>query len=316
MRLIAPSAGICIALLLSACDAFSPSPTPRVIILGGTPRPAPTVQQAQNAPTQLPEPTIAPRLAARVNDEIIPLALFETELNRHSIGVDANTEAGRQELSAIKDQVLKDLIERTLIAQEAERNGIVISEQQIDEELAIVKQRVGSDDGYTKWLAEQGLTPEDGREYIRLDLRANTVRDTVLGSLPRQAEYVHAFHILVATELEAQDVSAQLSAGAKLGPLAKTVSIDPSTAPDEGDLGWFAANTGAVLWPEVESAAFALQPGDTSPVVKSPVGFHVIRVVGRETRPLTESDQAALEQRAFKTWLENLLIRAKVEIYV
>jgi parvulin-like peptidyl-prolyl isomerase len=315
-RLTAPLAGVCVALALSACDALSPSPTPRVIIIGGTPRPSATVAQAQYAPTTPAEPTVPPRLAARVNDQIIPLAVFETELNRNSAGIDANTEAGRQELGTIKDQVLKDLIERALIAQEAERNGIEISEQQIDEELAIARQRLGSDEAYTQWLTAQGLSPDDAREHIRLDLLANTVRDTVLATVPRQADYVHAFHILVATELEAQDVAAQLNAGAKLGPLAKTVSIDPTTSPDEGDLGWFAQNTGAILWPEVEAAAFALQPGDTSPIIKSPVGFHVIRVVGRETRPLTEADQAALEQRAFKAWLENLLIKAKVEIFV
>ncbi len=315
-RLTAPLASVCIALTLSACDALSPSPTPRVIIVGGTPRPASTTTPAQNAQVLPAEPTIPPRLAARVNGVAVPLARFEAELKRNSAGIDASTEDGGRELSAIRDQVIKDLVERTLIMQEAERNGIVISEQQINDELAAIKQRLGGEDSYTQWLAAQALTIEDAREDIRLDLMVNSVRDMVLASVPRRAEYVRAFHILVASELEAQDVAAQLNAGAKIGPLAKKVSIDPATAPDEGDLGWFAQNTGAVMWPEVEAAAFALQPGDTSPVIKSPVGFHVIQVVERENRPLTESDLATLEQRAFRAWLDNLLMKATVEIFV
>jgi len=59
---------------------------------------------------------------------------------------------------------------------------------------------------------------------------------------------------------------------------AKEVSQDPGSASRGGDLGWFKKG---MMIPAFEDAAFALKPGQTSGVVQSPFGLHIIRVVGR-----------------------------------
>lgn len=95
-------------------------------------------------------------------------------------------------------------------------------------------------------------------------------------------EEVQARHILVRTETEARQVLAEVQRpGADFGEIAKRRSIDPGAAQNGGDLGFFRK---ADMVPEFAEAAFALQPGQISPApVRSPFGWHVIRVEARRT---------------------------------
>lgn len=85
---------------------------------------------------------------------------------------------------------------------------------------------------------------------------------------------VHCAHILVKTEKEAQAVLDRLSKGEKFSNIAKEVSLDPGSGKRGGDLGWF---TRGKMVREFEQAAFALQKGQTSPIVKTKFGYHILR---------------------------------------
>ena len=76
------------------------------------------------------------------------------------------------------------------------------------------------------------------------------------------------------TEKEAQTVLGRLSRGEKFSNIAKEVSRDPGSGKRGGDLGWF---TRGKMVKEFEQTAFALQKGQTSPIVKTPFGYHIIR---------------------------------------
>jgi parvulin-like peptidyl-prolyl isomerase len=84
---------------------------------------------------------------------------------------------------------------------------------------------------------------------------------------------VHCAHILVKTEKEAQDVLARLNKGAKFANLAKEVSLCPSKKRG-GDLGTFGRGQ---MVKEFETAAFTLQKGQLSPIVKTKYGYHLIK---------------------------------------
>jgi parvulin-like peptidyl-prolyl isomerase len=84
---------------------------------------------------------------------------------------------------------------------------------------------------------------------------------------------VHCAHILVKSESEAKAVLERLKKGEKFGAVAQQVSLCPS-GKKGGDLGTF---TRGKMVKEFETAAFALGKGETSAVVKTKFGCHIIR---------------------------------------
>src|ERR1700756_918104 len=102
---------------------------------------------------------------------------------------------------------------------------------------------------------------------------------------------VHAEHILLMTvgktdaEVEeirqkAEDVLKQAKKGANFEDLAKKYSEDPGTKDKDGDLGWI---TQGQTVPEFEKTAFSLDKGKISDLVKTQYGFHIIKVLDKET---------------------------------
>jgi peptidyl-prolyl cis-trans isomerase D len=100
-------------------------------------------------------------------------------------------------------------------------------------------------------------------------------------------ETIRASHILLntadkdeaAVRTQAEDLLAQLEAGADFAMLATTHSEDPGTAINGGDLDYFGRGR---MVPEFETAAFALEVGQTSGIVQTQYGFHIIRVVDKK----------------------------------
>ena len=84
---------------------------------------------------------------------------------------------------------------------------------------------------------------------------------------------VHCAHILVKTEKEANTVLERLKKGKKFANIAKEVSLCPS-GKRGGDLGTFGRGR---MVKEFEKAAFSLQKGQISPIVKTKFGYHIIK---------------------------------------
>lgn len=126
-------------------------------------------------------------------------------------------------------------------------------------------------------------------------------------------EMARAQHILIkpAGTTPAEDAAAkqkadallqQIRGGSDFGALAKANSGDPGSAVNGGDLGLFERGQ---MVPEFEQAAFALQPGQVSDVVKSQFGYHIIKLTEtragglrpfEEVRP--ELETKVIEQKA------------------
>jgi parvulin-like peptidyl-prolyl isomerase len=84
---------------------------------------------------------------------------------------------------------------------------------------------------------------------------------------------VHCAHILLKTETEAKTVLERLNKGEKFANIAREVSLCPSKKKG-GDLGTFARGK---MVKEFETAAFTLEKGQTSGIVKTKFGYHVIK---------------------------------------
>jgi peptidyl-prolyl cis-trans isomerase D len=86
----------------------------------------------------------------------------------------------------------------------------------------------------------------------------------------------------------AEDLLKQLKGGAKFEDLAKKSSEDPGSANVGGSLGWIGKGQ---TTPEFEKAAYALSKGQTSDVVKSSDGFHIIRLDDKHEARLKTLDE-------------------------
>jgi len=112
----------------------------------------------------------------------------------------------------------------------------------------------------------------------------------------REPEQVKVSHILIKTPLpapgakedekavadaraKAEDILKQLKAGGDFAKLAEKYSDDPGSAKSGGELGWI--GRGRTV-PEFEKAAFSLGKGQTSDLVKSSYGFHIIHVEDKQ----------------------------------
>src|SRR3974377_816672 len=131
-------------------------------------------------------------------------------------------------------------------------------------------------------------------------IRANTgVSDDELKALYQQniQQYqipnrVHAEHILLTTvgktdaevaeiKAKAEDILAQAKKkGANFEDLAKKYSEDPGSKTKGGDLGWIVQGQTV---PEFEKAAFTLPKGEVSDLIRTQYGFHIIKVLDKET---------------------------------
>jgi peptidyl-prolyl cis-trans isomerase D len=117
---------------------------------------------------------------------------------------------------------------------------------------------------------------------------------------------VHVQHILLMTvgktdaevqeiRLKAEDVLKQAKKGAKFDDLAKKYSEDPGTKDKGGDLSWI---TQGQTVPEFEHAAFTLPKGSISDLVKTQYGFHIIKVLDKETAHTKPFDEVKDSIRA------------------
>lgn len=108
-------------------------------------------------------------------------------------------------------------------------------------------------------------------------------------------EFVRASHILiniqnndsVAALKEARDVTARAKRGEDFASLAKQFSKDPGSAIRGGDLGWFGKGR---MVKQFEDAAFRAKPGQIVGPVRSPFGYHIIKLVAKDNREVKLTD--------------------------
>lgn len=259
----------------------------------------------------LPGPEVAtPTLsaaAARVNGEEISRASFEVNVALYQA---AQAETGT--LLATDDvhqAVINSLIDRLLLAQAARSQGFN-AESGLDQRLAALVEDAGGQAAFDEWLAAHSYSAELFRAELALEVEAAHMRDVIAAQVPTTAEQVRARQILLSDQFSAERLLGQLEEGT---PFETVVANNDPTR--FGDLGWFPR--GYLLQPEVEEAAFALQPGEYSQVVQSEIGFHLIEVLERApARPLEPRALLQLQSQAIADWLEQQRAQSDISIFL
>jgi len=246
------------------------------------------------------------RVVAVVDNEIILQSEldFQASLFASQRGIDPNSEG-------LKDQILKQMIDEKLVYAQAELDSIEVTGeeilQQIDYQINVFQQQYGSIANIEQMY---GMSIDQIKRELRDDVRKNlmvqrlreknfaimeasrreieeffeTYKDS-LGMIPEKLRIYHIFRNPKATDRIknkaknlAQSLLDSIKAGADFGTLAKQYSEDPGSAVKGGDLGFVQRG---VFYPEFEAAAFALEDGELSGVIESPVGFHIIQLMER-----------------------------------
>jgi peptidyl-prolyl cis-trans isomerase C len=243
-------------------------------------------------------------MAAQVNGEGILLADFQAELGRFQAAL-AETGATVSDEEASR-RVLDALIDEVLLAQAATAGGYQVSEADLQASLDQMTTELGGAEALATWQQNNGYNDESFRRALQRSLAAAWQRDQILASVPTSTEQVHARQILVFTQETADSIYNNLQSGADFATLAE--QYDSVTG---GDLGWFPR--GYLTQSAVEEAAFALQPGQYSPVVQTEIGYHIIEVLERENHELAPDALRTLQRNALDGWLQQRRAESQIE---
>lgn len=161
-------------------------------------------------------------------------------------------------------------------------------------------------------MKKYGISEKTIRSVYRAQLLREKVMDQITKDTPHSEEQAWARHILVETEIQAKAAEQLLKDGVPFDQVAKRFSKDTGSGANGGDLGWFGKGQ---MVPEFEKAVFSLKIGEISQPVKSQFGYHIIQVLGRETRPLDPSQYQQKKQTEFNDWLKGLREKANIKTY-
>lgn len=240
-------------------------------------------------------PTLAQNVAI-VNGKPVPMArlkALEQQMAR----------SGRPVDDAVRQQLREEAILREIFVQEADKRGLR-SSPEVKAQLELATQTILIRELFADHQRRHPVTDADLKaEYDRLNATSGQ-------------EY-RARHILVASEDEAKAIIAELAKGARFEELAKQRSKDPGSGANGGDLDWA---TPDVFVPEFSQAMVKLGKGETtSTPVKTPFGWHVIRVDDVRKAQLPPLDdikpqlQQQLQQQRLAEFQESLRSKAKVQ---
>lgn len=232
-----------------------------------------------------------------------------------------------------RHELLEQLIENKIILQKAREEGVMITEAAMEEELADIKDKFGSMEEFQKALEKEGLTLEQYKKDLteQLTIRAMIEREVVSKAKvsPEEIEeyynkhkdeftspeMVHIGHILIKNnEKKIQDIYKQIGEGKDFSELANKYS-------EAGDPGFIPIDQ---LKPELRQIVDSLKPGEYSKIIKTDIGWHIIKLLEKkEPEPIPLSSAwDELEDKLFrkkltqehKKWITRLKSKAHIVI--
>jgi parvulin-like peptidyl-prolyl isomerase len=207
-------------------------------------------------------------------------------------------------------QVLAQLAEEHLLLKAAE--GLATQEEQADyasELLEWLQSQLfqGDEAGFQEKLAKHQLDEVRLSNYFSNTLLLTRLHEQVVAEIMisedetqayyeehktsfAQPEMIKVAHILVAEEAEAGRLLEELQQGTDFALLAKQYSLDSESAAHGGTLQWFSRGQ---MEPQFEEAAFALEPGEISPIIATSHGYHIIRAEAKDPAKEQAYEQVA-----------------------
>jgi peptidyl-prolyl cis-trans isomerase SurA len=262
---------------------------------------------------QQPQRELVDRVVAVVGDTVLLMSDVQAELQQMQA---AGRPLPEDELQRgqIIGQLVDSRIDDLVLLNAARAAGVVVRDDEVaatvDQQVRAAQSQFRSEAEFRQALATSGLTLEQYREVISQQYRAQATTQRFLqqrlagiirpavseteirqafdaqrGMLGDRPATVSFQQVLIdvrpsdAAREEArrrgQQALEELRGGASFEVLARRYSEDPGSRDQGGDLGWFRRGR---MVPAFENAVFGMRPGDTSGLVETDFGFHIIRL--------------------------------------
>lgn len=257
---------------------------------------------------------VIPFPAEKVNGHYVSYAdyLFEVNSIKHYYqsqttadgkpAVDFNTADGKQKLKQLQEQVIVQLQQDAIVNQLAKENKVTVSNKEIQDQVDQITKSAGGTDKVKDVLKKfYGWDINDLKKKIKQQILKQKVSEKISSNSTLNTQ----------AEAKAKDVQKQVQAGGDFAALAKQYSQDTS-ASNGGDLGCF--GKGQMVKP-FEDAAFALQPGQVSGIVKTQYGYHIIKVTDKKDDQVCAS-HILIKTVDFDQYLADQQKKDKVTIYI
>lgn len=274
-----------------------------------------------------------PQSGIVVGSRHISLQEVKADLEFISSGMDL----GGKQFAGIKEKWLEQIIDHYLIMEYGKVNGITLTETELQADFKAIKAEY-SEEAFEDALLRGYVDIEKWKKWLKEKLLVEKIVKTVTENIepPSHQEIRRYFEknrdeftapqmirfrqIVTRTQKEAEEVLKKIRSGEDMGRMAKQYSIAPE-AENGGVVEWVARGD---LEISMASALFSLSPGEISPVVKTPHGYHIfqalsIRPRGIKTLPevMEQIESKLLRQnreRFLVEWLEGLRNRFEVKV--
>lgn len=295
------------------------------------------------------------KAVAIVNGQDITLGNYEKLLALNKSSMEAyygseiwstEIEEGKTYEETLRDMVLETMIGSEVVYQQAEKDKVAPTEEQIQEQIDSFNESIKDDTDYQAELKKMGIDEEFlkfqfARDLANSNLQEKFEEDTKISENDMKKYYednkddfytdtVTASHILIKTQddegnelsdtkkkeakKKAEEVLAKVKAGEDFAELAKEYSED-SSASSGGDLGTFGRGQ---MVTEFEDAAFAMNAGEISDIVQTEYGYHIIKVTDRVNKQESYEDvkdkiKSTLVSEKYAEYIEKLREDSDIE---
>lgn len=277
-----------------------------------------------------------PHTVAEVNGYSITIEEFTAELFPLVAGYQTPpSPQEKEDLKKLKKALLDQLIEKRLVLNEAQKMGLTVSDDEVEEVFAVIKgnypqgglDKIMRDEAaFRQW--KEGLRQRLLIEKVitRVSQVTSLIDENALRKYYKKhrsdfmvPEQVRVRQIVVKDRQEAEGILKMLKGGGHFDELARRHSTGPE-AEAGGDLGFF----GKGDMPDEFNVVFSLKAGETSDIVQSPYGYHIFQVVAK--RGQSESDFAEVkdqirkmivreqEEKIFRAWLKKAKKKASIRV--
>ncbi|MDO8520194.1 MAG: peptidyl-prolyl cis-trans isomerase [Deltaproteobacteria bacterium] len=273
---------------------------------------------------------------AFVNGVSIKEDELRSQLNLEKTKFDDKTYREPARFDRLKNEMLDRLIRNRVIIEWGMKEGIMLTE----EELAL-----GMDDlkkGYTPrefelMLEEKNVPLSKWRDMARDELHVQEIIREKLGGAAQvspgeiqqyyqshleefaKPEMVLVRHIVTDTEEKAKELRHKVMAGENFAKMAIMHSLSPDRSKG-GELGPFARGT----HPKEFDTCFNLLPGEVSPVIKSPYGFHLFKLIEKNPKGSSSLAEARQEiashlaqeklRKEYDAWFEEIKAGSQIQV--